>query len=207
MKKIEQKRVVEGKAGKLEALYYPQENSVDVAVICHPHPLHQGTMHNKVITTLIKTFYQANMSSIRFNYRGVGASQGIYDHGVGEIDDCLAVTRWIQQEMNAPKIWLVGFSFGAYIAAKAASILQPEAVQLITVAPALGHADFNNIEVRCPWLVIHGTEDELISLDLVEAWYAQLHANKSLIKLEGAQHFFHGKLIELQKRLGDHFGF
>lgn len=113
---------VKGPAGKLEvAVGTPI--GIDrsaLGIICHPHPLHGGTMYNKVVTTLARTLQGLGLTTVRFNFRGVGKSQGEYDHGRGEIDDLLAVAAWLQKEMGHQEIWLAGFSFGAYIAANGA---------------------------------------------------------------------------------------
>src|SRR5579862_4201640 len=133
--------ILEGPAGNLELLTsYPEvpRNPPIIAVICHPHPLFGGNLHNKVIYILARSFHALGLSSVRFNFRGVGKSQGHYDHGIGETDDLLAVLQWLKNTCANPTIWLAGFSFGAYVAARAVKQAQtgPRPIeQLICVAP------------------------------------------------------------------------
>src|SRR3990167_626391 len=124
---------IRGPAGKLEvAIDEPiGEERHAWGIVCHPHPLHGGNMQNKVVTTLVKTFQYMGLTTIRFNFRGVGKSEGVFGHGKGELEDLLAVIEWVQQSNQGKKIWLAGFSFGAYVTAKAAT--QISVGQLITV--------------------------------------------------------------------------
>jgi uncharacterized protein len=131
----EQRLFIPGPAGQLEAIHTtPEEGQADrIAIICHPHPLHEGTMNNKVVTLLAKTFNKLGFETLRFNYRGVGKSEGHYGDRVGEIEDLKAVKAWAEPKSQ---FCLSGFSFGAFIAASVAN--ESENVsQLITVAPAI----------------------------------------------------------------------
>jgi alpha/beta superfamily hydrolase len=174
-----------------------------VGIICHPHPLHQGTMHNKVVTTISKAFHQQNLHTVRFNYRGVGQSQGEYGDTVGETEDLMAVIAWVQTVVSQPKIWLAGFSFGSYIAIKGALRIQVE--QLYTIAPGVERHNFKDIsEISCPWVVIQGEQDEITSAQAVYDWCdsrPEKLSNLSLIKMPEASHFFHGNLTLLRETI------
>jgi len=126
-----------GPAGQLEALVStPQQNAREtVAIICHPNPLFEGTMHNKVVTTIAKAFDLLGLTTVRFNYRGVGKSEGEYGETIGETEDCLAIVDWVQKTYPNYSLWLSGFSFGAYISASVAN--QMAVAQLVSIAPAV----------------------------------------------------------------------
>ncbi len=118
--------LIEGEAGQLELLTTsPDDQSTQnkgVAIICHPHPLHQGTMNNKVVHTLSKAFHNKGLYTVRFNYRGVGKSEGSYGDSIGEVADLLSVLKWVDSVLDSPAIYLAGFSFGAFIAARGAAL-------------------------------------------------------------------------------------
>jgi alpha/beta superfamily hydrolase len=168
------------------------------AVICHPHPLYGGTMQNKVVHTLARSFSANNQTAVRFNFRGVGVSEGSYDEGKGESDDALAVTDWIVEQQEDLPVILAGFSFGSYVALKAAEKIQPAA--LITVAPPVRMFDLENLQssISCPWLLIQGDEDEVVDINSVINWVATMKNPPEVNIIEGSSHFFHGKLIELR---------
>jgi uncharacterized protein len=192
-----------GPAGELEVLTTPQVTLDRVAIICHPHPMHGGTMSNKVVTTLARTFKELGLATVRFNFRGVGKSTGAYDEGKGELDDLLAVIAWVQAACPSAIIWLAGFSFGAVIAAKAAT--QVSVAQLVCVAPPVMRFDIKNLPpIQCPWVVVQGDQDEVIDAQAVFDWVASVKPAPVLIRMEGAGHFFHGQLLELRKRLFEH---
>lgn len=195
----EQKLLIPGPLGELEAIFTAPESFDRLAIICHPHPLFQGTMHNKVVTTIAKAFQLKNYATLRFNYRGVGASAGKYGEIQGEIEDCLSVYKWAQQFSNV-KISLAGFSFGAFISASVAN--QKSCEQLISVAPAVNNANFLSLNnIKCPWFVFEAQADELIPAAAVEDFVNQTQIAIELIQFPGASHFFHGKLIELREEL------
>jgi hypothetical protein len=197
----EQSVLIPVEHGQLEARYAPLPQAKGIAVICHPHPLYGGTMNNKVVTTLVRTFHELNLATVRFNFRGVGASSGLYDRGEGEQEDCKAAIAWLQSQQDGP-LWLAGFSFGAYVSAKVASELMPQ--QLISVAPPLTHFPIEQAErPQCPWLIVQGDADELIDPEFVLQWAKE--ANIPVVKMEGATHFFHGRLVELREHLVDYF--
>lgn len=191
---------IDGPAGRLEAvLESPADQQArGSAVVCHPHPQHGGTMHNKVVHTLVRAFGGLGYRVLRFNFRGTEGSEGQFDNGVGELDDALAAIAWMQSAQVTPRLWLAGFSFGAAIAVRAALKIEPDG--LVSVAPALSRfaADLSG-QPRCPWLVVQGDADELVGVDDTIAWLNRLEAGPELLVLNDAEHFFHGRLIELRQ--------
>ena len=161
-----------------------------LALVCHPHPLHGGTLDNKVVQTLARAFVQLGWRAVRFNFRGVGASQGAWDEGRGEVDDALAVVQALREP--AQPLVVAGFSFGAYVASQVAARLQgPEAAQrVVLVGPAV--QNFPVAPVPQDSLVIHGESDEVVSLSSVLDW-ARTHTLPVTV-VPGTGHFFHGQL-------------
>ncbi len=197
---------VQGLAGRLETrLTLPSTPKVgQVAVVCHPHPLFGGTMDNKVITTLIRAFKDANIPVVSFNFRGVGASEGVHDHANGEVDDVLAVIEWSLAQTQATELYLAGFSFGSYVAASAVSRLSPLPVhlrQLFLIAPPVHHYPMAGLSFPVNTLIVQGDADEVVPADDVFAWAAQQHLH--LVRFEGCSHFFHGRLPELRQSILD----
>ena len=206
MKQTQSSINIPGLAGNIEAVLHKPlvETRVNtIGILCHPHPQYAGTMNNKVVTSMAKVFNNMGLTAIRFNFRGVGNSEGEFDNTVGETEDCLSVIRWVKQNWPESNLWLAGFSFGSFVAAKAASTVKVD--NLISIAPPVHHNDFTNLVIDCPWLVIQGDLDEVVPPDEVYAWYNGLVANKSIISMPEASHFFHGQLIELQKKIQEHF--
>jgi len=195
-----QKISIRGPAGALEAiLESPGDAEIKgVAVVCHPHPQHGGTMHNKVAHTLARSFVRSNFAVLRFNFRGTEGSDGVYDNGVGELDDALAAMAWMRQQKTEVPLWLAGFSFGAAIAVRAA--VARDVGGLISVAPAIYRFAGNlNNQPECPWLIIQGDEDELVEIDETVEWVDSLAPGPELLVVPGAEHFFHGRLHELRE--------
>lgn len=192
---------IPGPAGPLEALAENFDHiDQGVLVVCHPHPQHGGTLHNKVVHSLARAGHELGLASLRFNYRGVGQSEGSYDEGRGETDDLLAVLDWLDAHAHPPRLWLAGFSFGAYVAMRASG--QRPIDQLITVAPAVNLLRFQGLSPpTCPWLLLQGTADEIVPCEAVRDWMAQLASPPQTLYFEGAGHFFHGRLVELRRRL------
>ena len=151
-----------------------------------------------MVHTLAKFFAANNQTAVRFNFRGVGVSEGSYDEGKGETDDALAVTDWIVDKQKDLPVILAGFSFGSYVALQAAEKIKPAA--LITVAPPVRMFDLDNLQtsIRCPWLLIQGDEDEVVDVISVINWVATMKVPPEVNIIEGSSHFFHGKLIELR---------
>ena len=191
------------KAGELEVLVTPKNESSTrnaVAIICHPHPQHGGTMTNKVVTTLAKTFHNLDLSTVRFNFRGVGKSTGSFADGVGEIEDLLTVIEWVKQTCPQDEIWLAGFSFGAYVSVQVASKIS--VARLISVAIPVSWGGLVNLPpITCPWVVVQGDQDEVVSPEKVYLWIKTLKPKPMLIRFPKAGHFFHGQLLELREQL------
>ncbi len=186
-----ERRMVAGPAGLIEcAIDLPAAAPLGTAVVCHPHPQHGGTMDNKVVQTLARAFVQLGWRSVRFNFRGIGASQGAWNDGVGEIDDALAVIAATRDAGAA--LMLAGFSFGGFVAAAAASAL-PEAERpqrLVLVGPSTQKQQVP--AVPADTLVIHGETDDVVPLAATLAW-ARPQA-LPVIVFPGVGHFFHGQL-------------
>lgn len=174
-------------------------------MVCHPHPLFGGTLTNKVVHTVARAFVAHGAATLRFNFRGVGASAGSHDEGRGETDDLLAVVEAGRVRLPGRPLWLGGFSFGAYVALRAQG--RAGAARLVTVAPPVGRWDFSALEApRCPWLVIQGDRDELVDHAQVAGWLAALAPQARLALLPGAEHFFHGRLHEVKAAVSDFLG-
>ncbi len=198
----EHQLILQGLAGQIEAiLSVPQEiNYKYVALIGHPHSLQGGTMNNKVVTTMARVFKELGISSLRFNFRGVGQSEGVYDDGIGESKDMLVlVNEWKQINPKATFIF-AGFSFGSYVAYRAAA--QCANSLLITIAPPVYHYDYREFHpYPNPWLIVHGDEDEVVPAQLVHEFAQQSTPEIPLIRFADTTHFFHGKLVELKAEL------
>lgn len=189
-----------GPAGDLECVADVPEASDErpaTVVICHPHPLHGGTMHNKVVTILERSLRELGLRTIRFNFRGAGESKGEHDEGYGETDDLFAVIEWVRRTRPNDVLWLAGFSFGAYIAQRAAQNLSLG--QLISVAPPVDRYEYAQLQhPNCPWLVVQGDEDEVVLADNVSSWVETLDPQPEYIVMEQAGHFFHRRLMDLR---------
>ena len=152
-------------------------------------------MDNKVVYTLARSFLTLGCAVIRFNYRGVGASEGSYGDGIGEAEDADAVATWIQQQWPDIPLFLGGFSFGAMVVLTANQDLSPDG--LVTVAPPVAHLPADISQPGCPWLVMQGNEDEIVDADAVIDWLNSMEPGPELRVMSGADHFLHGGLIEL----------
>lgn len=193
-----------GSSGLLEAaLAVPDD--VDkryIAVLGHPHSLQGGTMNNKVITTLVRVFKELNIASIRFNFRGVGQSEGQYDEGIGESEDMLLLAHLWRQELPDARLFFAGFSFGSYVAYRAAAQCKHEL--LITVAPPVHHCDYTEFTPGPrPWIVAQGDDDEVVPVQLVLDFVAHTSPAIPILRFAETGHFFHGQLIHLKSRLVD----
>jgi alpha/beta superfamily hydrolase len=183
--------MLQGPAGALQcAVDEPAAAPKGLALVCHPHPLHGGTLDNKVVQTLARAFVQLGLRALRFNFRGVGGSHGAWDEGRGEVDDALAVVQGFREP--AQPLVLAGFSFGAYAASQVASQLSgaDAAQRVVLVGPAV--QNFAVAPVPQDSLVIHGEADEIVSLSSVLDW-ARPHVIPVTV-VPGAGHFFHGQL-------------
>lgn len=195
---------IQGPAGLLEVVEAKpdREPAIAVAIICHPHPLHGGSLNNKVVHQLARAFGELGAISIRFNFRGVGASEGRFDEGRGELDDLLAVAAWASERWPGHPVWLAGFSFGGFIAIQGAQRLTPQ--WLVTVAPAINHfPDPVSGPSGVRWLLIQGEGDDVVPAAEVLQWRRTLQHRPRLALMPGAGHFFHGRLNELRETVID----
>ncbi len=195
---------IAGPAGTLEAILGDTEvaRGSSYAVVCHPHPLFGGTMDNKVVTTVARALNDNGIPTLRFNFRGVGASAGIFDHGVGETADADAVASWGAQRWPGRTLVIAGFSFGASVALRLAQQRVPR--HLITIAPAIQLFEASSTAVPpCPWLVVQGDADDVVDPKAVIEWVNALNPKPRLVVMPGAGHFFHGRLQQLRDAVSD----
>jgi len=192
--------LLRGPTGRIECAVDVPEADTECAatiIICHPHPEHGGTMHNKVVTILERSMRELGLRTVRFNFRGVGGSEGSFDDGYGETDDLFAVAEWVRRTRPNDSLWLGGFSFGSYITTRAA--LNLDVGQLICIAPPVDRYAFDALHhPECPWLVVQGDEDEVVNVDLVNTWASKLKPPPQLLIMEGADHFFHRRIMDLR---------
>ncbi len=194
------KFLIPAPAGEVEGVaHLPPSAPRAIAVVAHPLSTMGGTMENKVVTTLAKTFTELGYVTLRFNFRGVENSSGQYDEGNGEVDDAVAVVRYAFEEFGALPLILAGFSFGGYVQAKAAQQLSPQQLELI--APAVGR--FAMPPVPPGTLVVHGDADEVVALQEVINWARPQQL--PVLVLPGAVHYFHGRLHQLKAIVSAHF--
>lgn len=157
-------------------------------------------MTNKVAHTLARAFNDLQYAAVRFNFRGVGASDGAYDEAVGETDDALAVARWAAARWPGLPLWFAGFSFGAFVALRASNRQLPSG--LVTVAIPVQRFDVGSLaQPQCPWIIVQGDQDELVDADAVVEWVDTLDPGPELVVMHGVDHFFHGRLRELRESL------
>jgi len=200
---------VSGPVGQLDVALSRVEGATSMVLVCHPHPLFGGTMDNKVVTTVAQAFTRLGHSAIRFNYRGVGGSEGQFDDSQGEVADALAVARYAIGELGIDQIYLAGFSFGAYIAAKAALVLESEGLKvsgLLMVAPSILNSPFEQITpLRLsqgqPVVVVMGDADEVVPFEEVEAWVLGHGHQFEWQPMAGVSHFFHRNLVPLREAI------
>jgi len=188
--------VTSGPAGALEVVINRNADSLrGVALVAHPHPQQGGTLDNKVAQTLTKTFVALGYAGIRFNFRGVGKSEGSFDDGRGETDDALAALAYGQRELDAVSlpVVLAGFSFGSYVQSLVAKRVHPE--RMVLVGPAVMR--FPVSDVPPDTIVIHGEEDDVVPMPDVMAWARPQQL--PVVIFPGCGHFFHGRLTQLQK--------
>jgi len=203
----EQSIMIAGPSGDLEAMIH-QGNSDGYfaerqycAIVCHPHPLHGGTMDNKVVTTLMRTYRDVGIHTVRFNFRGVGRSEGTFDHAVGEVDDLLAVVHWVTDNLPQSTLLLAGFSFGSSVAAQA-SYRVANLRHLTLVAPPIERYPYDrDQQFSVPLCVVQGDRDERVFAEGVYAWQQQLYSASTLLRYPEAGHFFHGYLSALKADL------
>ena len=194
MTRGERRTSIAGPAGTLEVAFNVAEGALrGIALIAHPHPLQGGTLDNKVVQTLAKTFAALGYAAVRFNFRGVGLSEGQFDDGIGETDDALAALAAAKLEFGELPVALAGFSFGSYVQTRVAHAITAE--RLVLIGPAVKRFP---IEVVPPdTIVIHGEEDDVVALADVLAWARPQQL--PIIVFPGCGHFFHGRLPQLQR--------
>ena len=202
--------IFNGPEGRLEGRYqHAKRDDAPVALLLHPHPLHGGTMNNKVVYSLYQSFVRQGFAVLRFNFRGVGRSQGRFDNGQGELSDAASALDWMQaQNPNAADCWIAGFSFGAWIAMQL-MMRRPEISGFISVAPPASMHDFSFL-APCPasGLIVHGDKDEVVPIAAVGK-LAQKLGNQKNIKVdyrivEGGDHFFTDRIDELSGHVDDY---
>lgn len=205
-------QLVTGAAGPIEVLLSaPAQEARGLALICHPHPLFGGAMNNKVVYSLASSALKAGLYALRFNFRGVGRSGGLHDEGRGETQDVVQLARLLQLQRPGLPLLLAGFSFGAFVALRAAAELRPQA--LISIAPPFGKY-FGGaplpVHPACPWLVVHSRDDEVVSYEETREMLAHYDPPPQLVSVDGAGHFFHGRLHDIsgavQPFLQQHLG-
>ncbi len=187
-------------AGRLEALYRELQDPDGVAVVCHPHPLGGGTLHNKVVFRAARGLEAANVATLRFNFRGAGASAGRHDEGEGEQDDFLAALNWMIRKHPGKIVFAGGFSFGAWVATRAACEI-PEVDALFLIGTPFNKYDFGYLR-HCekPMLFLHGTQDEHGDVARLEKVAQQVRNAESVI-VTGADHFFSKQLEAVEETL------
>jgi alpha/beta superfamily hydrolase len=197
--------IFNGPAGRLEGRYQPAKTpQAPVALILHPHPLYGGSMNNKVTYHLFQAFARRGFSTMRFNFRGVGRSEGKFDGGPGEMSDAASALDWLQTyNPNAPEFWIAGFSFGAWISMQLL-MRRPEIAGFISVAPPASMYDFTFL-APCPssGLIVHGSEDQVVP-EAAAAKLADRLSHQRGIKvdyelIDGANHFFESRIDELME--------
>lgn len=199
--------MLEGQLMGASALSAESADDPLVAVVCHPHSLHGGTMQNKVVHTLSRAFRDQGIPSVRFNFRGVGRSDGVYAEGLGETDDLLSVVAWMRQQKPGARMLIAGFSFGGFVAARGARALADQGqtpAGLVLIAPAVVNFDFTGLlPIAAPTLVVQGGEDDVVDAGQVLSWASGLEPAPELVQMDAAGHFFHGMLPELKGHVLD----
>lgn len=200
---LHERVMIPGPAGDLEARIETPQGAAEVrafGVVCHPHPLFGGTLDNKVVYTVARSFHDLGLPTIRFNFRGVGKSAGSFADGLGETDDTLAAVAAGRERWPQAALWLAGFSFGGAVALRAAMQAAPE--RLVAVAPAIKRVPMDDVTPPTyPWLIVQGDADELVNHQEVLDWAATLPRAPEIALLPGVGHFFHGKLNELREAI------
>ncbi|MHB8541914.1 MAG: alpha/beta hydrolase [Candidatus Acidiferrales bacterium] len=194
---------LDGPAGRLEAMLWTASTAAPqrVAVVCHPHPLFGGTMHNKVVFQVAKTLHQLEIPVLRFNFRGAGLSEGKHDKGRGEAGDVRAALDYLAKEFAAKPILLAGFSFGSYVGLRV-GCEDSRVKQLVGLGIPTNDSDFSYL-VKCkkPKLILQSAHDQYGSRERVEALYETLPEPKSLAFIDAPDHFFADKLPEMGRAL------
>ena len=202
--------IFNGPDGRLEGRYHQSKNSnAPIAIVLHPHPLHGGNMNNRVVFIMFNNFVERGFSVLRFNFRGVGRSQGAFDNGVGELSDAAYAFDWMQQfNSNSPFCWIGGYSFGALISMQL-MMRRPEIEGFVSISPPAGTEDFSFL-APCPssGLIIHGDKDTHVPLDAVKKLAQKLEGQKNisvnLRVVKGADHFYKDNMDNLSKEVASY---
>lgn len=191
----------QGPSGSLEALLKePKETITEMAIVCHPHPLYGGTMHNNVVYRIARAFSRSGFATLRFNFRGVGRSQGEYDDGKGEQDDIRAAIEFMVQRYPGRRLWIGGFSFGA-------TVMLPVGCQdsrvyaLIAAGLPVSSREIERGRAECnkPKLIVQGSQDQFGTVEAIRHFFDELSEPKHLSLVDNADHFFDGHLDELER--------
>jgi alpha/beta superfamily hydrolase len=202
--------IIPGPEGRMEGRYqHAREDTAPIALLLHPHPLYGGTMNNKVIYTLYHTFVENGFSTLRFNFRGVGRSQGQYDRGEGELADAASALDWAQQHNpNARAVWVAGYNFGAWIAMQLL-MRRPEIQRFVVIAPPSNMYDFSFL-APCPssGLILQGDQDEIVPEESVSKLITKLSAQKGIEMdyriIDGTNHYFGNRLETMRQHVSDY---
>ena len=202
--------IFNGPDGRLEGRYHQSKKpNAPIAIVLHPHPLHGGNMNNRVVFIMFNNFVERGFSVLRFNFRGVGRSQGTFDNGVGELSDAAYAFDWMQQfNSNSPFCWIGGYSFGALISMQL-MMRRPEIEGFVSISPPAGTEDFSFL-APCPssGLIIHGDKDTHVPLDAVKKLAQKLDGQKNisvnLSIVKGADHFYKDNMDNLSKEVASY---
>ncbi len=202
--------IFNGPEGRLEGRYHHSKRpNAPVALLLHPHPQHGGTMNNQIVYSLYRNFVRRGFSSLRFNFRGVGRSQGRFDNGQGELSDAASALDWMQtQNPNTTSCWIGGFSFGAWVAMQL-MMRRPEIRGFISIAPPASQHDFSFL-APCPasGMILHGDKDEVIPQSSVDKLAQKLQKQKNIKidyrTIEGSDHFFLDHIDALNAHVNDY---
>ena len=202
--------IFNGPDGRLEGRYHQSKKpDAPIAIVLHPHPLHGGNMNNRVVFIMFNNFVERGFSVLRFNFRGVGRSQGAFDNGVGELSDAAYAFDWMQQfNSNSPFCWIGGYSFGALISMQL-MMRRPEIEGFVSISPPAGTEDFSFL-APCPssGLIIHGDKDTHVPLDAVKKLAQKLDGQKNisvnLCIVKGADHFYKDNMDDLSKEVASY---
>jgi alpha/beta superfamily hydrolase len=196
----------DGPAGRLEGIlkFHDTQAPKALAVVCHPHPLFHGTMHNKVVFAIAEAFFSLRCEVLRFNFRGVGISAGTHDQGRGELEDTLAAVKYLRERHPGLPCHIAGFSFGAWIAVEAFRS-DFDLASLTAVAPPFKYFDPKILQtLKRPKLFLQGTADDLCPVEELQAWFPWFAEPKAQVLFEGAGHFFNNHLADLRKTIAEH---
>jgi alpha/beta superfamily hydrolase len=202
--------IFNGPAGRLEGRYsHSKIRHAPLALVLHPSPEHGGTMNNRISYMMFQAFVARGFSTLRFNFRGVGRSQGVFDRGEGELSDAASALDWMQEiNPNAPYVWVGGFSFGAWIGMQLL-MRRPEIQGFVSAAPPANTEDFSFL-APCPTsgLVLQGSKDDVVTEEAVQDFVGRLHQQKGIKidyrVIEGANHFFHNHTDVMIEHMHDH---